>query len=120
MGMQTIENLNEYHQVMAGTITTILNQITNLDQTDLNKTEQVKNLIILVINYVFTQYMENEYPEKKYQEIKAELDKLELKHQSLEDLAIIMAFYQAKAKMKPVQITERRARLFEQIRGKKF
>lgn len=110
---ETIENVNEYHGVWAGSLVTIMNILANRpEEKDANR------LMRFCIRFAFVQYQENLDPTISYENIVKLLDGMELENKDAKQLTSMLAFYQAKAKMKSVQTSDGKARLWQRLRGR--
>lgn len=111
--VESIENVNEYHSVFAQSIATAMNALMNY-----NDDKVARKLMMFTINYAFTQYTETKDPDMLVENIIELRKKLNLSNLSTDDMITMMSYYQAKAKMKPVQLSDGKARLWQRLKNR--
>ena len=112
ISIETQENVNEYHTVFANTITSFFNAVLG------NRDKDAKKLLINMIEYAYTMAKEDEDSEIECHEIFKEVQALKLDDKNLDELTVMMAYYQSKAGMKPVQTRNVRAAQYQRIRNR--
>jgi len=110
--MESIENVNDYHSVFARSIETCLNALLNKGE------KEAKIALIFNIRYSYVQWKDLIEPEISLTDIEKELEDLKLSDLKTEQLISMMSYYNAKAKMKPVQNTDQKAKVFEKLRNR--
>jgi hypothetical protein len=110
--MESIENINEYHSAMAGMIATTVSTVVN------KQTDQSRAIMEWIIRFAYTQYRENKEPELTVDALLKEIEEMRLDKRSLPELTVLMSYYQAKAKMKPVQTNDGKAPLWNRLKGR--
>lgn len=109
IGMEDIENVNDYHSVFARIIETSLNAMLNKGP------KEAKYAMIFSIRYAYVQWKDMIDPEVKLETIEKELDDLKLNELDVDKLTSMMSYYNAKAKMKPVQSADGSAKIFRRL-----
>lgn len=110
--MESVENISEYHSVFAQSIITTMNAMINDDE------KEAKKLMRYMINYAYTQYKESTDVNLSCEAIQKEVEAMDLEKKNAQQLTTMMSYYQAKAKMKPVQVSDMKARVYNRIRGR--
>lgn len=110
--MDTIENVPEYHEVFAKSISVVIDDIRNKDPKEARKT------LTFCIQFAYTQWRSETDPDITQEILFKELEKLSLEKKSQDELVIMMGLYFSKAGIKPVQIHQNRAKVFGRVRGR--
>lgn len=109
--MQSLENIESYHQVFASSLAEIISKIAIKDF------ESAKALIRYNIWYAYAMHS-CEDPETQIKTINEGISKMKLDKMDLPELVVMMTYYQSKAGLKPVQERDMKARMFERFMEK--
>lgn len=109
VNMEDIENVNDYHSVFARIIETSLNAMLNKGP------KEAKYAMRFSIRYAYVQWRDMLDPEVTLDTIEKELDALKLDELDENKLTSMMSYYNAKAKMKPVQSADGSAKIFRRL-----
>lgn len=124
--MDRIENLTAQHDVIAQSINSIIWNLSKDNQQE-NAKEIVKHNIVQAYIYNMSQAAMNTKDPKAKENLRnlvdevqffKEIQKMELDKKSLRELLIIMYSFQAKAGIKPIQVYNRKANVFDEMGSK--
>lgn len=110
--MESIENVSDYHSVFARTIETTLQALLSRSPSE------ARMAMKFCIQYAYVQWKDSNDSEISFDTIKKEIESLKLDVQELDNLILMMSYYNAKANMKPVQNSDQKAKIFERIKNK--
>lgn len=112
--MDTLNNLPPYHMMFAQTQVEIVNQLCK------DNPEIAKKILIHNIIYAYTLIKSDEQEKVnqtvEFDTVKNEITIMKLSEKSWEDLLMLMVIYQAKAGIKPTQISSTTSALFDRMK----
>lgn len=121
--MDHVENITEYHDVVASSTRGIINAITQSDAKTGDKVARA--LLLFNIRQAFVLYRhENDDIQADLMSDKKDVEKglwdelkaMKLEDKTIDELEVIMFSFQARAGIKPVQSYKTKARTFEMMR----
>jgi hypothetical protein len=110
--IQTVENIESYHNVFAQLLSEYFNAIGRAND------EGAKKLAVVAITYAYTMYICDVDPDITPEKITAVIKKMTNGKKDLDELSVLMTYYQSKAGLKPIQSINEKARMFERFRKK--